>query len=167
VSAQHRWEALQPLHDVVAADDADVLRLVGNLEISATDNDDDRVDPHVERTGGAEATRRLLSLRNGGVEIVPRLTSNAVHVARHPHRLLWVVFGVEGENPGRPHHDVIDVAPTLRDDNAMNHVPPSIFGEARIQHATHDLFAVGSDVARLGFFPETSSSLVELVGLGP
>ena len=104
------------------------------------------------------ATRRLLSLRNGGVEIVPRLTSNAVHVARHPYRLLWVVFGVEGENPGRPHHDVVDVAPSPRDDNAVNHVPPRIFGEARIQHATHDLFAVGADIPRLGFFPETSSS---------
>ncbi len=48
----------------------------------------------------------------------------------------------------------------------MDHVPPFKFGEARIQHATHDLFAVAADVPPLGFFAETSSVLIEPVGLG-
>ena len=77
-----------------------------------------------------------------------------------------MVLGVEGEHSWRPHDDVVDVAASFRDDNAVDDVPPLILGEARIQDASHDLFAVGADVVPLGFFPKTSSLLVEVVRVG-
>jgi hypothetical protein len=77
-----------------------------------------------------------------------------------------MVLGVEGEHPWRSHDDVVDVAASFRDDNAVGDVPASIFGEARIQEGTDDLFAVGADVPPLGRFPKTSSLLVVVVRAG-
>ncbi len=77
-----------------------------------------------------------------------------------------MVFGVEGEHPWRPNDDVVDVAASFRDDNAVDDVPATGFGEPHIQGGADDLLAVGADVVPFCHFPKTPSLLVVVVRLG-
>lgn len=115
--------ALQPAHQPVLAQHDHIRRALAHRHPLCPDDRDDRrhVDEHAR--GDREQLRRARRLVLRVAEVVGALPVHEDALRAHPHVLPAVVLSVNGEHPGRPDHDMVDIARPGTYRYRVQHVP--------------------------------------------